>query len=558
MFSAKGLVLLFLIGVAASSYHDYRAHGTQFPRHRVLPAKIDQENKGNDVYVVDVLLGKPFRPYRLRVSFSHAGIVLFRDISRLSSTYSFDYTGSDILKIGTGHYRIPVAMSADTTDKGCLDCDGILGLEMGSVIWRIWPHISFSRATVYLGKQNPVIDEISDKQTIRCEDPQISGSLCKSRGQLHIPEIGISTETAIDINPTVENIELPAKIYDAYMKGRNIYTDDLSKWPKLRVEIPALENKTFQFVISPEHHFASSLNAPRHVAIVRSEGESLSIGTYILRQKIIHKNGLDTTLLLASSSSVDALSLANLFILLFLVVLYSRWRITDLRKPVSSDYDVRNSMFNLFFETAGVGLTIAAYVIPSSLNVLESHIIIYVMTGVILGVSIFFKAVAVVRSFTFSQIKVSEYESILENSLVRSLTHEIILLTGMWLVLLERRVEYASTALVLFINVYLVYITLYYFFVMLSYIFYQKTRVSTDFVAFTFFVFLVFLVIVYQVLVAVNFFIRPLFVRNYSIYEELLVPALALFYMLLAAIAVYVVQLYVKKSGRVVLTTEKK
>jgi hypothetical protein len=310
--------------------------------------------------------------------------------------------------------------------------------------------------------------------------------------------------------------------------------------------------KPLKFDIIPEHHFASTTSGPRYVAVKRGDSNELVIGTDILRQYMIHRNAASQTMAFQASTSADALSVENLIFMLVLSVLYARWRITDLNSVIGQDARLRNAWYNLFFEACGVGIAIASYVLPSSLSILTSHRVIYITTGVVIGLSVVFKALSVYRSYTFDENDLEQYEPIFENNLMRSLTQEVLLLTGLWLVLLERRLEFASTALVLLTNIFLVYVVLFYLFLVIAYVVFTKERSLVPF-SFISFVCLLFALLLYQTLIAINFFARPIFVRDYATYEKVLVPFLVMLYMLLATVAMYIVRLYFKKGQEVVL-----
>jgi len=297
--------------------------------------------------------------------------------------------------------------------------------------------------------------------------------------------------------------------------------------------------------------------------IIKSEDSSVVIGMHLLKEFVVHRNLAEGTLVLHSSISSDFLSVENLVFIVILVPLLISWRITDLNQPPAlvkddDEEDIRNTTLNLILEATGVFLSLATYVFPSSLQIVKDYVIVYVFTGIVFGISFILKFLSIILEFPANNGERNTGKSILhyksfETRLIRSFSQEVLLLTAIWLLLAQRRIEALSTILVLGVSVYLIYVSSFYCFLMSIYILvnWQKSRPASNF--FSWVSFFTFLLVGFQGLVTVNFFFPPFLVQNNSIYTQLLIPALLFLYLFIICAAIYVMRLYLNKWNMVLL-----
>jgi hypothetical protein len=538
----------------------------------MIPAKIEKKTPGYEAYVADVTIGTPPKTYRLKISFSFDDLILYKNLEFESTSYCEVSGGNDLLHIGSEIYRIPIISDPRRTlitdESYCEDCVGILGLGYGSVFWKMWPEMSFSRNNIYLNTINPefIYNRKGEIHVLNCEYPQIDGSLCKFTGDITFGK-KVYSNMKIEFALMDENILLPEAIYDEYMKNKNIYKGDPSKWGKIHlnstinpfnlfeVNIEKFDKfksfkNTIKFDIKPENYIRYITNGGKKFGIKPSTTNSLRIGVEGFRNFIFHRSIINSQLILKESTTNDFLSLENIILIGIALWLLMKWIITDINNIEEIGIPYRNRFWSIVFELIGIGITIASYVLPSTLSILSGYLIIYILTGVVLGVTLVFKiasiGISLIKFRKARPVYQSQNSEVFEVNIVRSLTQEVLLLLALWILLIERRLELASTALVLLVNVYIVYRLTFYLVIMTLYSLYKKGREKTPF----FMTFLIFVIILYlyQVLATINFFIRPLFVRDFQIYEKVIVPFLIILYFFLVCAAIYMSRIYFRKA----------
>ena len=158
---------------------------------------------------------------------------------------------------------------------------------------------------------------------------------------------------------------------------------------------------------------------------------------------------------------------------------------------------------------------------------------------------------------------------------VRNVTYETMLMTGLWRVVLERRTEGISSALTVVANVYIVFNTSFYFFLLLVYLLYTQgkknkaTTMSTsnpsssssssyhgeyalfgpdESISWLIITTGLLLLLGFEIFASYNYFTAPLLQKNAQLYTEILLPALAVIFILVIDASLYMVRLYIKFS----------
>ena len=558
----------------------------------VIPAKIERRQVGREAYVADVYIGTPLVKYRLEVNFNTPDLIIYTDMKEKSTSYSMDSGGSDVVYIGNRHYRMPLISDPygdlEPEDSHCVRCRGVIGMRQDSIWWRLWPEISFGRASIVLGSVNAAFLQPSKCTAcmVHCTANPLTRSLCETRAYIHAGNESFGHYT---IQFALHNgiVRLPAKLYDAYMKGKNVYKDDHSKWPDIKIQMkggnalaaalrgPEGLQRINALNLNAEHcpeemtlTVRSSLlvhtlqNHGKIMMLTRDEDDNapIQLGTALFREAIFHRGVTNPVMLVQQSTTNDFLSIENLILLAILIWLLMKWKMTDISISITKEFYRYNRTWNILYEFAAVPITIAAYVLPSTLRVLQDFQTLYIITGVLLGFTLALKVwgvMIVVRTHDRYEhsLKSANHTLILEANLMRTIGHEILILLGMWLLLLERRLEAASTFLVLFVNVYIIYdlsfylviISVYYIYLWHYPVHWKMAQRDRSWM-WSILVFSLPVIYAYQVFATFNFFARPLFVRNSQIYKEVIIPSLIFLYLFLVSGAVYMVQLYMKKG----------
>lgn len=543
---------------------------------------IDKHSDGLESYVANVAIGTPSIYYKLHISFIHTKLFMWNDLSTKSVSYSRELGGTDFVFIGSSYYRVPVSINTTTrqdfSNSGCFDCVGVLGLGTGSALTFLFSEMSVSRSSITLGKLG---DEIgwNSRETLAVLSCQDVPGLCVTHGHITTRESSLEMERIV-FDPATQDITLSPRVYDSYMSGKNLYADPVSSWEHLEFEIGAmveyeslehmkyglekiktrygLEDSSYvehlKFSIQPEHLIQSTSQGGKRMLIKRGNTDETRLGTEVLKHMIFHKMTDGNMILVQLFETNDHISNANLIMFLVLLFLLARWMITHISVFYNDEIHAKRSLIELGYEITGMALSIAAYVLPSTLSLLETHMSLYIGTGIMVGFSFIWNSVEL--GFDISnRIKKRErllfFGSDFEANMARVFSHEILLLTGLWILLLERRLEGVADILVLFVNIILVFVMSFHLVVMLHYTVFSfffepmRTRQGSPIGKFFSFFVMSLCIFAYQSLVTVNFFLRPLFVKNYETYETLIVPGLVFLYMFLLTAASFLASMFV-------------
>jgi len=593
----------------------------------IIPTEINKKIPGWETYTATINIGTPNLPYKLQVNFDYDKIIIWEKLP--SSSYSKKLGGSDYIYVGGKYLRVNIIEDKDKKitidDTHCWDCKGILGLAPSSIFWKIWPDISFSRSRITLGKVGSEIGWGEEKSlnVINCVDYE---NFCKTRASIRYKNTLIE-DIILIFDPSSQNLDVPDYIYDEYTSDINIYGGDISRENNdIVIEVDfdkdeegegkGEENKTLSTFKKVMDHWKTDLKLNKEkigtnvkinikssqlVCTNKDRGKNfylkrnapgenyIKLGTLALKSQIFHK--YEEYMLIQSFSTNDVISIQNLIFFGIQLILSIRWKITHLAILVPfNEGSNDNSLMNIIYELFGVAITIISFVLPSTLNLMNTHKGYYNSTAVVIAVSLFIKIVIWIDEIrkrindlnNNSIASKTETKNLsFERYFFRSFSQEVILLTGMWILVLEDRVEDLDSFLILITNVFLLYTTGYYTIILLHYIivylfdyshsskfptkrnvFYYYpslyTSSNSDIWKFRGFAFLAFFIFGYQSIVTVNFFLRPLFIKNFEEYQHVIVPGLVFLYLFIFIVSSLIVGLLLEKEKSKILKKEKK
>ena len=78
--------------------------------HGTIPAMIDRQIPGYETFVAKMSIGTPPTTYKLQVSFAHDKIVLYDRLNINSVSFSGEFGGNDVIRVGGKSYRVPVVV----------------------------------------------------------------------------------------------------------------------------------------------------------------------------------------------------------------------------------------------------------------------------------------------------------------------------------------------------------------------------------------------------------------------------------------------------------------
>ncbi len=564
--------ILFLIFFLSSLFQFSQEKQTYY-----LKLSIDVLLEGHEVFITHIRIGNPPRVYKMQIDFEESNIVLFSNLNEISTTYSEQLNGFDYISFWEKFYLLPITLENRIDYEkyprfNCADCKGILGLSLSSPILDMFPTIGFSRDYLTLGKPSSEIGYDASKRLhkLNC---QIKNNLCTSKGDLRVENI-LFPGIDIDFDPSVNHLTLPWYIYDEYMYKKNIYTDDISKWEKLNVRIKNKNfkpnqktdkieqedvknipnenyNHVFNYNIEPSHYITHSLKNTKIMSIKRGSevgrnNNTLVLGSSVLRDFVFTKTNQNVFLLEEFETS-DSLSLTNYALFAIQGYFLIRWFVItiDTLFPKHGETE-KKTIGDVITEWIPVAVAIVSLCLPEIFGLMEERLELYIGSCFVIGFSIVLKLGLFIDYWLeYHQnpflIRANTYVRRMLNSFVE----EIIIITSVWILTLPSRTEGGDSLALLIANIYLVFTIFKYLIIAILNVciylsgedginlkFFQTKEVYL-FVLFTI------LATIYQVLITVNYFVKPFFIKNFNLDDDIsvLIMTALFFFILLVDIA---------------------
>jgi hypothetical protein len=559
-----------------------------------IPVFIDKLNTGHEVYSADVYLGTDPLPYRLQVEFGCDKIILFKDLSEVSSTYSPKLGGYDYITFNRDnrHY-IPVVSDPEGSSLNvgmcsksnfrCKDCIGVLGLSWNSALYRVFGRIAFSNRYITLGEQpGEFLTSNRHVHTVECKRGK--NALCiTSHGSISFGRVNYNN-VSININPSSQELILPMEVYDEFMDGKNVYDGEEKPWEGMTLrsyekqpwekegkdgEERRHEEDTLTYEINGKDFIFTSKTSMKLLGIKRQtqedkdkDGNVITIGSRVLRDFIIERNREGLSLM--PFDTYDQIDEVNLLFFIIIIILVLRWTIVniDILNMTLEDWNLKYPWFEIFFEWFGVCISVTSIFLPQTFDLLEGHRDLYIGTWFLLGFSVVSKLyVKVYYSWRDSQNYFIKRFRSHHLRLLNSFLEHVILLTGLWILTLQSRTEGGNSAILFIVNLLLLFITSFYFklaiydiFTVLLFIKYEEDvymglilpRANNELGVY---VFLTSISYAYQALVLTNFFAKPFFIKDLNLQDRFAIPVLLLVYIFTEIVSTMVLSLFISYNG---------
>lgn len=545
---------------------------------------------GEKHYVGHLYFGTPPEPLKLEISFKVDSLVLYRDQRKHSISY-YAHNPSEIVYFNDIHFRLPIEYnphrSFDDFDIQCFDCDGVLGLGKGSPFWQIWKDASFSHSSIMVNDLNPLIQGYSGDckgAFLKCEE---GSSICTTSATL------LNDNKVYPVNIDFESpiVYLPHGFYDEYMRQKNLYLDDIDSWPKIELEfhnsVPTDEHlianlrgrglnpmscdNEIKFVVDP-NHMIHEFEVEGKILLIKSNlspnDTSITLGNNIWDHFLLHRTHQGEFLYVQSHPLQDHASVGALILFLFIFSFFIRWKLTSISYFVKDRKVLRilNGL-NLFYEVTAPFLVFGAFFFPNIRNVMQDFpALLYSSFGIFLyATALNFVLIAIyIPTLTSKRVSAVVKKNLLLNfelNFLRNVTHETVLMIGMWVILLEKRDEGVANAISVFINVYNMFNISVHFNVFVigsAYYLINPKRHRNSLGTWGLAAFTILGLLFAQVFISYVFFADPFLQKNSQIYKQIILPFLITLYIVLFSIAIYISSLKFKVAIYQVLKEKEK
>lgn len=362
-----------------------------------------------------------------------------------------------------------------------------------SIIWQLWNEISFSRSRITFGSVNKRIKEEAEKSPLvllQCGEhnerekttttttppPSFQNGLCTVNASLEYSgRVFRNLEVVID--PTFQDIILPSFVYDLITFGMDIYNQDEESWSSFDLvfkegitETSLLKShspmevehftKEMTITVKPEK-FVKDIGGGKKDLVLKRGDETthrhrVTLGTESLKNLIIHKNR-SGYMTIQNFITFDSISATNLILFAIQVVLWLRWKILHLELLKETKTKRKATFLNTFTRLLGIAITITSVALPQNQMLLGENEPLFYGTIALVAFSLLLELPFLLSFQQVIKFDVEKYLTHFEYNLISSFSHEVLLLTGMWVLILQERVEGTGGPFLLVLNVLLLY-----------------------------------------------------------------------------------------------------
>lgn len=513
---------------------------------------------------VKLNIGTPSSEYILIIDFNSNDITLKTSPEALSSTFSQENGGTDLVQVATQWYRFKmrVISSSSSLYEDCINCDGYLGLGKASQWWKLWPSMSFSAGTIVLGDTDDTFKTIQKCGFVlaTCVDNSTAPGLCTFSATIN----GVSQLVRID--SSYETFLSPPLYADNVM-FHNLYTTQ--KWNNLVIDItpPSISTEirnslkllkssfglcstNKSFTISVGDLVTQDKRGRRSFDVSSTEGDDDNsvLGLSIWKHWIVYVDMFHGYIAIRYSPIHEHVSGINLVMFIISVIMFVRWKMTNTNIKTFTKANERHNIVICVYGIMGITVAFVSIFEANTWTVLADFPVYRIAT---LATIIVGSLMAILMTISAFFVPETERLRSFRINVVKDVSLEHVVLTSMWLLLVERRTDGIHTFPGVLIQIFMTYNLLFYLMLTVLYYIYTwnfKNRTSIHFTLFMAFVLPAFFF--YQVATCYLFFVEPFIVRSTAHINTTITGPMSLIgFALVVDLTVYTILLYARKAS---------
>jgi hypothetical protein len=521
----------------------------------IVPTSLESDHTTGIInYLATISIGSPHKRVKLRIDFTEENLVLFSAVGDKSTSLAMiDNDTNDVVMLGDKKYRFSIEVNSSKAISTCEACDGILGLSSGSVIWKLFPDISFTPHSMTLGKLNPMFKrrKHSDFGVVSCVTDELG--MCRLQGIIDLQTYDIILSSS-------DYSYFPESLFNSYFTGKNIHFDTVSKWHPLKIRIRAfsslteelsdhLKGLTINFTDSLEFvnlelrgEYMTSTSESRYpkLLVKSHDFDYIILGASILNSFIVHRDTINEMAVIRNYPVKIHYSVYNLVILMVLLWIYIRWKTTEFSAFKKITDKRRSVAWDCLYQFIAIPIIISIYLLPQTFSALRDYFDYYLATGIVL----FIELLIVVWTVYYSGINLKKIKKLerADFALMRNTVFELLLLNGMCLILLEKRVEFLGNFLTLCAVSVVLYLVFYYVIIVIVLFATNQIPLSLRFIVYSSFVLPG--LAGYHIYFSFKYFIYPMAIYYTTQFlDGISILIIILYYAILLSMASYIVKM---------------
>lgn len=503
----------------------------------------DEQTK-NTIYSCIVIVGTPPIELHMAVDFSIAEFIVFENLPLYSDSFSKD-DNTDRFYAGINTYRVNMIFDPTLAlDERYVNRKGVFGFGQGSFIWRIWPEISFSPDSIRSGRH--YLMENSPFVSVNC-DPSRFDSLCT----LISPAITENFQTALSFTSNSDTI-LPSLIYNNYLRGKNVFHDDIDTWNPLLFELPG----GFNLYLPPRGGIVNSEDLSTHLALEPTTNNEVSLGLNVFKEAIVVRNSVTNTMDIKRHRIFTHLPLGNIIVLVIIFTFICRWKLTNLSKINTSSERKHLSIIDVALQIIAIPLYTTAFFLPETVEIMAIDFpVIYAMIGATMITLTVLAILSIIASVycVWCNEKCSEDSTYFMISLAKNFSYEVLMGTALFLLLIGRRTEGIASILGFIALSFVIYAITYYLVVILLLGMTSPSSAFTENLNTLYFLFIFIILVIYAFFIYLTYhvFARTLLFYFLAKFEPNVATMLsANVYFMTVNVTLYMISLYISKKSQ--------
>jgi hypothetical protein len=481
-------IIIFLLLIKISYVYNSKS--------AIIPTSVLIDENNRPCYVAYIEIGSPIKSLILQISFDETNLIIFNgknghnSISMIQSN-DINY---EIIYIGGESYYIPIEFDSSRryylksySDENVYinpRCDGIIGLSDASIFWKLWNEITFTPNFIELGypftmNQINQMNENNFNKKIYCE--QNLNTFCGIKAFKNNEE---EDNYLILINSQLISTYIPSNIYESYFSNKNMYNIGRENWEDIDFHAPSVVNqensnetnfgelnikfKSNTFILNKNRDvkqlMINKISKQKYYNGITNENTIIT-GINFLQDKLIYKNKNENYIKLYTLDISEHYSFFNLAVFIILFFLFLRWKLTDpvikLNSNDESTYFYNGIVF--IYEIIGILITLITYVLPSTQKVLILYPVVNAFIPIIIVLCVLSEIIGVIYLLLSTkkpknqsiQLARRDMSIFYQANIIRNISHDTILLHGMWLILIQRTKIDLSILPTVLINVYI-------------------------------------------------------------------------------------------------------
>ena len=455
----------------------------------------------------------------------------------------------------------PYGQTIPPNGRQCSRCSGVFGLGQNSVMWEMYSQVRFTAGTITFDSH---IDDPEPGMKCKCKDRR-DGSLCPIEGEM------FGESKTIELAFDSPYIDLPLHLYNRYTQGKKVYYDVISEWESLAIKLYSYDRKDSKVIHMTSGDIHTPLSNGKHLLYIRpgADNDTIRLGTACLHKMVVKKNFVTNEVIIKEEDLKDSIPGYDLVIFSLLFVCLIRWKMTNGILSFDILKHRNNGILHVACEAFAIIAFIVQFISIGARRILEVDFLwLYITTGIIsltaAGLEIWgiTKIFYISKTATWAGVKGPKFPDVVQIdyhapivvfliNLTRSVSHEIVILNGLWFTVIERRVEGIGTIFTAIIAVLTVYGFTFYIALFGILYSYGENHVGNSRRYRSLRIFLGItlpLIWVYQVAVSYFFFLKPFFDQNAQVYTDLIVGVIVLFIMIIVIIAMSMARFYSRRA----------